>query len=130
MPQGYSLYDLHAHKHKFNVRATRLYTPKEPYPGMPDGGTGANPQTPINVNSLGLFYTDRYNSGPVGDYVGYEAGTFGARSVILLHELAHKVMPPGFIPVDVDPGASEKNTKTVIDNCAKAINAAIIAQKQ
>jgi hypothetical protein len=43
---------------------------------------------------------------------------------ILLHELAHKVQPPGFIPHDADiPGGSEKNTQAVIEHCAKAIDA-------
>jgi RHS repeat-associated protein len=105
-----------------------LYTPKEPYYGMPDANTGDNPQTPIYVNSLGRFYTDRYNSNSVG---GFSAGSFGARSVTLLHELAHKVNPPGIIPNDAGtPGASEKNTQMVIDHCLHAILAAIDAQKQ
>ncbi|HYL17035.1 MAG TPA: RHS repeat-associated core domain-containing protein [Terriglobales bacterium] len=99
-----------------------LYNPKEVSYDMPDANTGDNPQTPIYVNNLGRFYTDRYNWSLVGDV--YSAGSFGARSVILLHELAHKVMPPGFIANDADtPGASEKNTQMVINHCAKAIGA-------
>src|SRR4029077_10386262 len=105
-----------------------LYTPKEPYKDMPDANTGNNPQTPIYVNNLGRFYTDRYNSNSVG---GFSAGSFGARSVILLHEVAHKVNPPGFIASDADtPGATEKNTQLVIEHCLNAILKAIDAQKQ
>jgi hypothetical protein len=103
------------------------YTPKNPYFDMPDGNTGQNPETPIYVNSLGRFNTNRYNSNLVGGL--YSAGSPGAQIVILLHELAHKVNPPGFTADDADtPGnsASNKNTQMVIDHCAKTID----AQKQ
>jgi hypothetical protein len=46
--------------------------------------------------------------------------------VIMLHELAHKIMPPGFTPDGrlTDPAdASEKNTTRVMEHCAKAIDA-------
>jgi len=104
-----------------------LYTPKNPYYDMPDASPGINPPA-IYVNSLGRFYTDRYNWNSVG---GFSAGSFGARSLILLHELAHIVSPPGFIGSDADtPGASEKNTQMVIDHCLHAILEVIDARKQ
>jgi hypothetical protein len=63
----------------------------------------------------------------VGDR--YPAGSFGARAVILLHELAHKIDPKGFQD-DAGPGLlgmpdmkkSEANTKLVVDNCKDAID--------
>jgi RHS repeat-associated protein len=98
-----------------------LYTPKNPYYDMPDANPGVNPPM-IYVNSLGRFYTDRWNSNKVGGV--YPAGGVGAQTVILLHELAHIVMPPGFTDSDAGtPGASEKNTTLVMQNCEKAINA-------
>ena len=101
--------------------AILLYDPKEVSYDMPDASTGSYSQTPIYVNSLGRFYTDRYNSNLIG---GYSAGSPGAREVILLHELAHKILPPGFVGDDAGtPGASEKNTTLVLQNCEKAINA-------
>jgi hypothetical protein len=98
--------------------------------GHPPDATpgGADPNSPIRVNKLGRFYTDRHNYNSVG---GFSAGSFGAQMVILLHEVAHKVVPPGFISNDADtPGASEKNTQTVVDHCLHAILEAIDAQKQ
>ena len=44
--------------------------------------------------------------------------------VILLHELAHKVMPEGFRSdgrLDDPPDASEKNTRLLIENCKEEI---------
>jgi hypothetical protein len=44
--------------------------------------------------------------------------------VILLHELAHKVMPQGFTSdgkLDDPPDASEKNTMRVIEHCKTEI---------
>ena len=97
------------------------YTPKQPYFGMPDAGTGASPESPIRVNSLGRFYTDRYTWAPVGFY---PPASYGARAVILLHELAHHILPPGFTSDDAfTNGASESNTQLVVDHCAAAINA-------
>ena len=104
-----------------------LYTPKNPSYNMPDAGAGISPPA-IYVNSLGRFYTDRWNSSSVG---GFSAGSFGARSVILLHELAHIVSPPEFIGSDAGtPGTSEKNTQMVVDHCLHAILEATDAQKQ
>lgn len=49
-------------------------------------------KSPIYVNTKGAFYEN-----PVAPDVGpYQPGSFGARMVILLHELGHKVSPPGF----------------------------------
>jgi hypothetical protein len=76
---------------------------------------------PIYVNNLGRFYTDTYNTIPLGDYA---AGSLGAQMTILLHELGHKVQPPGFIPYDASKaGDSDKNTQAVLEHCAKAIDA-------
>jgi RHS repeat-associated protein len=92
-----------------------LYNPTVVSMNMPDGGTGS-PGSPINVNRLGRFYTDRYNPGLVGD--SFKAGSPGARFTILLHELAHQVMPPGFVSNDGDtPGGPEKNTQLLLKHC-------------
>jgi hypothetical protein len=47
---------------------------------------------------------------------------------ILLHELAHKVLPPDFVGNDAPwgwnpapPGTSEKNTQTLADHCFSTI---------
>lgn len=76
---------------------------------------------PIEVDRWGRFYSDSNN----GNWVGvYKPGTLGARMVILLHELAYKVMPPGFTHdgrLTDPPSASEGNTVRVVDHCAKAI---------
>jgi hypothetical protein len=83
--------------------------PKEEYVSfdIPDANITSDPQQPIYVNSLGRFYS-------------------GAQITILLHELAHKVQPPGFIPIDslgAPEGTSEQNSQTIIKHCADAINA-------
>jgi hypothetical protein len=55
----------------------------------------------------------------------YDAGTFEAQMVILLHELAHKTNPKGFTRdnrLDDPLDASEKNTNVLIDHCKNAIN--------
>lgn len=96
------------------------YTPKDPYPGMPDAGTGS-PGSPINVNSLGRFYTSRYNQGSIGDL--YRPGTPGAQLTILLHELAHQILPPGFVGDDASTAdASDNNTLLLLKHCESAIN--------
>jgi len=41
--------------------------------------------------------------------------------VILLHELAHKINPPGFLDDAFSVRASEKNTQLVMDNCFHSI---------
>jgi RHS repeat-associated protein len=98
-----------------NVRIT-LFDPKGPIPG-PDAVTSEDPHAPIEVNSKGRFYANSDNQLPVGDK--YKPGSTGAREVILLHELAHKMQ---LIPHDsLDVRQSEKNTQTVIDHCAGAI---------
>ena len=98
-----------------NVRIT-LFDPKGPIPG-PDAVTSEDPHAPIEVNSKGRFYANSDNQLPVGDK--YKPGSTGAREVILLHELAHKMQ---LIPHDgLDVRQSEKNTQTVIEHCADAI---------
>jgi RHS repeat-associated protein len=89
-----------------------------------DASTYADPSAPIDVDRWGRFYPDSNNGLLVGGVYG--AGTLGARMVILLHELAHKIMPPGFTPDGrlTDPAdASDKNTARVMEHCAKAIDA-------
>jgi hypothetical protein len=98
-----------------NVRIT-LFDPKGPVPG-PDAVTSEDPHAPIEVNSKGRFYANSDNQLPVGDK--YKPGSTGAREVILLHELAHKMQ---LIPHDgLNVRQSEKNTQTVIEHCADAI---------
>jgi RHS repeat-associated protein len=91
------------------------------YEGPPNEGgtTRSDRSSPIFVNSRGSFYA----SSPYS-YGGFPPGSFGARMVILLHELAHKVMPPGFTRdgrLDDPANASEKNTQRVVDHCKDAI---------
>jgi hypothetical protein len=92
-----------------------------------DATTSKKPQGSIDVDRWGRFYADSGNGLLVGDR--YPAGSFGARAVILLHELAHKIDPKGFQD-DAGPGLlgmpdmkkSEANTKLVVDNCKDAID--------
>jgi len=98
-----------------NVRIT-LFDPKGPIPDA-DARTSEDPHAPIDVNSKGRFYANSDNQLRVGDK--YKPGSTGAREVILLHELAHKMQ---LIPHDgLDVRQSEKNTRTVIEHCADAI---------
>jgi hypothetical protein len=87
-----------------------------PIPG-PDAWTSTAPADPIYVSSNGRFYSDSLNGLPVGGV--FEPGSQGARMIILLHELAHKV---GIIPSD---GFSDKqsmeNTETVMQHCGKVV---------
>ena len=89
-----------------------------------DAWTGPAPMDPIVVDRHGRFYPDSNNGYDVGPF---RPGTYGARMIILLHELAHKVLPPGFISNDdpvlggAKPGTSEKNTETVTAHCLHAI---------
>jgi hypothetical protein len=57
------------------------------------GKTLGTPTPPISINIKGPFYGSNHDAPPVG---GYQAGTFGARMFIFVHELAHKVLAPGF----------------------------------
>jgi hypothetical protein len=43
---------------------------------------------------------------------------------ILLHELAHKILPPGFVSEDAGSSAAEdnNNSSVVLQNCDHAIN--------
>ncbi len=107
-----------------------LYTPDPQWVSMnmPDAGTGS-PGSPIRVNSLGRFYTDRYNPSEVGDV--FPAGGTGAQIAVLLHELAHQILPPGFISDDGStPGASKKNTLLLLQHCLSAIDAKSIEIRQ
>ena len=53
----------------------------------------------------------------------YYSGTFGARMVILMHELAHKIGLPyeEFPLAQFDQNQSEKNTLKIIQLCRDAI---------
>jgi len=84
--------------------------------------------TGIGVTRYGRFYTD----GPSGEgHGGFDVGSTGTRSLILLHELAHIVGPPDFIQNDgLKPGASETNTVTVMIHCQGAILKALAGGKK
>lgn len=93
------------------------------------GDTFPDPNSPIRVNPNGPFYSDSpFAIGHTvpGDKPIYQPGTFEARMVILLHELAHKAMPQGFNnldgALDAKPNASEDNTSLVIEKCRSAIS--------
>jgi RHS repeat-associated protein len=100
---------------------------EQPLSNPADATTTANPKGSIDVDRWGRFYSDSGNGLLIGDR--YSAGSIGARMVILLHELGHKLNPKGF-QVDVGPGPlympdkpkSDANTQLVIDHCAGAID--------
>jgi len=96
--------------------------------GGPVADTPQGPAGPITVYPDGGFYN---NGGLVGakcNYVtgdctgGYRAGSYGARMIILLHELAHKVY---LIPCDncinSATNQSDINTQTVMKHCATTV---------
>lgn len=87
------------------------------------GDTNEDPESPIFVNTKGPF--DNISPFSIGHTASmkpiYDPGSFGARMVILLHELAHKVHAPGIANDRLSPGDSEKNTRLVIQHCGLAI---------
>jgi RHS repeat-associated protein len=90
------------------------------------GQTPDDPFSAIQINTNGAFYSESPfavgHEGPKRDPV-YYSGTFGARMVILMHELAHKIgLPNGEFPDDgIDVAQSEKNTLKIIQLCRDAI---------
>jgi len=99
-----------------------------PVPGA-DADTPEGPAGPITVYSDGRFYPDSNNGIPVGALCsyrtgsctgGYQPGSYGARMIILLHELAHKLY---LIPAEKlgDTIASGNNTQAVMQHCAKTV---------
>ena len=66
--------------------------------------------------------TETFRLSPVfkaGDAI-YDSGTYPAQMMILIHELAHKVMAPGIVhdgALDDPANASENNTSSVIEHC-------------
>jgi hypothetical protein len=69
---------------------------------------------------LGRFYSDAQNGLPVGDV--YPAGSKGARTVIMFHELAHHLKPEGIVDDRFSSADSDKNTQTVMKNCKDTID--------
>ena len=88
-----------------------------PLPGA-DADTEPNPNAPITVYPDGRFYPNSDNQLPIGDF---KPGSHAARMIIMLHELAHKVSPPGFTDDAFSTSDSEKNTKKVMEHCAAAV---------
>lgn len=98
------------------------------YTGSPQssGDTPSTPRSDIRINDMGSFYPwGKYGIGRNHDGSPiYEAGSFEAQMVILLHELAHKLGPQGF----QDDGGfgrekeSEENTNLMIENCRVTIH--------
>jgi RHS repeat-associated protein len=87
--------------------------------------TGHDPTSPIWLNTNGTFYSESPfavgHEGPMRDPV-YFSGTFGARMVILMHELAHKIgLPNAEFPDDGLGSGSEQNTLKIIQLCRDAI---------
>jgi hypothetical protein len=100
---------------------------EQPLLNPADATTSKNPKDSIDVDRWGRFYPDSGNGLSVGDL--YPAGSFGARAVILFHELAHKLDPKGFQddvgppPLSMpDTKKSDENTKLVVDKCKDAID--------
>jgi len=84
----------------------------------PDAQTSPDPVSPIDVYTNGRFWPNSANGLPVGGV--FPPGSPGAQTIILLHELAHKT---GLIPSDgFSPLQSDKNTQTVMGQCAAATN--------
>jgi RHS repeat-associated protein len=83
-----------------------------------DADTAPDPNSPITVYPDGRFYPDSKSGIPIGGV--FPPGSHGARMIILLHELAHKVFPD-FPDDSLSSADSDKNTKTVMDHCGKAV---------
>ncbi len=87
--------------------------------------TGHDPTSSIMVNTNGPFYSESPfavgHEGPMHDPV-YYSGTFGARMVILMHELADKIgLPNQEFPDDGFGPGSEQNMLKIIQLCRDAI---------
>jgi len=107
-----------AHQEMSNVPIV-LYTDKNNI-NPPDAATQEDPKAPIRVNITGRFYAASINQDLVGGK--YRPGTTGARKVIMLHELAHKLNIPGFVSDGWDAGVqSMKNTQLLMDHCGSII---------
>ncbi len=97
-----------------------FFNPKSSIFNEADARTYSDDYSPIWVNTKGRFYEDSTNGLPLGGV--YPAGSFRARMIIMLHELAHKV---NLIPHDGEltspPGQSDKNTATVMSHCEASL---------
>ena len=89
--------------------------------GLPDGMTSADPKIPIEVVAQGRFYYQAFNQNTVGrldeQFPQYDPGTYGARLVILFHELAHKLKIPQFLSDGLSVQQSMKNTDLLLQHC-------------
>jgi RHS repeat-associated protein len=91
------------------------------------GDTAEDPDAALLINAEGPFYPGTpYHVGRNPDRTPiFAPGTFEAQMVILLHELAHKTNPEGFVNDNILQGAqpddSEKNTSRVIEHCIDEI---------
>ena len=104
----------------------------DPTPGPragSDADTPQGPAGPITVFPNGRFYPNSTNANPVGAVCnysfggctgGYQPGSHGARMIILLHELAHKV---NLIDAEKlgDTRTSDDNTQKVMQHCATSV---------
>jgi RHS repeat-associated protein len=94
--------------------------------GGPDADTRQGPEGPITVAPDERFYTVQYSKKniPVGGV--YSPGSFGARMILLLHELAHKVnlVPPDGPLAEAPLNQSDINTENVMKHCQKAVDSA------
>ncbi len=99
-------------------RVPILFGPPDPGPiPGPDAWTSPSPTSPIYVSPNGRFYPGGPNGLPVGGV--FQPGSSGARSIILFHELAHKV---GLIPSDAfSTLQSDNNTQTVMGHCGGTV---------
>ena len=97
----------------------------------PDADTPQGPNGAITVYSDGRFYPNSTSGIPVGAICnrvtgnctgGYRPGSYGAQMILLLHELAHKVLlvPPENLG---DTKQSDANTQTVMQHCASSVGA-------
>ena len=90
-----------------------------PVPGLPGDSS-------ITINQNGAFFNAGFGNLTFSVGSGrtkYAGGTLQAQAFILLHELAHEVGAPGFLP---DAGSSkneEHNNKLVQQHCGRQVQA-------
>jgi hypothetical protein len=81
----------------------------------------------ITINANGAFFNTGIGVGYAGQYAA-QIGQIGpatqqAQDLILLHELAHYLQVPGFIPNDNTVPSQKSNNDAVFQNCNKTLYA-------
>ena len=77
----------------------------------------------LTVNDEGSFFNqnDFWGNSLISGPRKYAGNTRRAQDLILVHEMAHGIMVPGFQPDLDEPAIGKENNKLVDTNCRKLI---------